>query len=215
MIKLTGITLRVKKIRQGRFGDFCVADLSTDIGEFKVKDPILDQFDDGEYTGTVWVSEIFLSQYMAWGKAVTEIRARLHDLQLDGESERTCEPESLEPDPVEEVTTSRPAPVPAQAPPAQKPSADLSQLKQRLAGAVKTAGQGESVPATAQVPVLEQGGRDEETIALMGELWPLIQDRKPVKFDSTVDRLVLRKQSAKMGELGYKFNAIEQTWYPV
>jgi hypothetical protein len=63
--------------------------------------------------------------------------------------------------------------------------------------------------------VLEQGGRDEETIALMGELWPLIQDRKPVKFDSTVDRLVLRKQSAKMGELGYKFNAIEQTWYPV
>jgi hypothetical protein len=95
MIKLTGITLRVKKIRQGRFGDFCVADLSTDIGEFKVKDPILDQFEDGEYTGTVWVSEIFLSQYMAWGKAVTEIRARCMTCNLDGESERTCEPESL------------------------------------------------------------------------------------------------------------------------
>lgn len=215
MIKLSGITLRVKKIRQGRFGDFCVADLSTDIGEFKVKDPILDQFDDGEYTGTVWISEIFLSQYMAWGKAITEIRARLHDLQLDGESERAYEPESLEPDPVEEVTTSRPAPVPAQAPPAHKPSADLSQLKQRLAGAVNKTDQGGSAPATAPAPGLEQGGRDEETIALMGDLWPLILEKKPVKFDSTVDRLVLRKQSAKMVQLGYKFNAIEQTWYPV
>jgi len=93
MIKLTDITLKVKKIRQGRYGDFCVADLSTEIGDFKVKDPLLDQFEDGDYTGTVWISEIYLAQYIAWGKGVTEIRARLHDLQLDGVKARSPDTE--------------------------------------------------------------------------------------------------------------------------
>jgi hypothetical protein len=217
MIKLTGITLRVKKIRQGRFGDFCVADLSTDIGEFKVKDPILDQFDDGEYTGTVWISEIFLSQYMAWGKAVTEIRARLHDLQLDSGFERESVPESLEPDPAEE-TQPRPAPRPAHARGrnASPAGEDLTSLKERLAKtAIKPVRNGQA-PSSAQPDRREQGGdHDAETIELFGDLWPQIQNKQPVKFDATVDRLVLRKQSSKMNELGYKFNPIEQTWHPV
>lgn len=220
MIKLTGITLRVKKIRQGRFGDFCVADLSTDIGEFKVKDPILDQFDDGEYTGTVWISEIFLSQYMAWGKAVTEIRARLHDLQLDSGFERESVPESLEPDPAEEPQP-RPAPRPAW--PAHAPGRnaspaveDLTSLKERLAKTAKKPGKDAQAPSSAQPERREQGGGlDAETIELFGDLWAQIQNKQPVKFDATVDRLVLRKQSAKMSELGYKFNPIEQTWHPV
>lgn len=220
MIKLTGITLRVKKIRQGRFGDFCVADLSTDIGEFKVKDPILDQFDDGEYTGTVWISEIFLSQYMAWGKAVTEIRARLHDLQLDGGFERESVPESLEPDPAEET---QPAPAPRPAWPAPAPGRnaspageDLTSLKERLAKTAKKPGKDGQAPSNAHPERQEQGGgHDAETIELFGDLWAQIQNKQPVKFDATVDRLVLRKQSSKMSELGYKFNPIEQTWHPV
>ena len=56
MIKCNG-TLRIKKIRQSRNGAFCIADLSTDFGEFKVKDPLLDQFEEGEYQGTLWISE--------------------------------------------------------------------------------------------------------------------------------------------------------------
>lgn len=215
MIKLTGITLRVKKIRQGRFGDFCVADLSTDIGEFKVKDPILDQFDDGEYTGTVWISEIFLSQYMAWGKAVTEIRARLHDLQLDGGFERESVPEALEPDPVEEPP-AWPAPKPVHRPPSGPSTAapeGIAKLKERLARTVKKSVSNDPRAQQTEPPV--QDAQTAEVIELLGDLWQLIQSRQPVKFDPTVDRIVLRKQSSKMGQLGYKFNPIEQTWYPV
>lgn len=220
MIKLSGITLRVKKIRQGRFGDFCVADLSTDIGEFKVKDPLLDQFDDGEYTGTVWISEIFLTQYMAWGKGVTEIRARLHDLQLDGGCEREAQPESLEPDPAEESHPAHtpqprlPSPVSArsEAPaPAASPVDCIAALKERLANTSRKAKPDAQAPAAAQPGAAE----DAALMELFGDLWPLIQNKQPVKFDATVDRLLLRKQAARMGQLGYKFNPIEQTWYPV
>ena len=98
MIRIDGAQLRVKRIRQSRNGTFCVADLSTDIGEFKVKDPLLDQFDEGEYQATVWISEIYLAQYVAFGKGVTEIRARLHDLQVQAQGALRRAEEQVEPD---------------------------------------------------------------------------------------------------------------------
>lgn len=210
MIKLTGITLRVKTIQQGRYGNFCVADLSTDIGEFKVKDPLLDQFQDGEYTGTVWISEIRLAQYMAWGKAVTEIRAVLHDLNLDGVSELQPDDGPSEPDPAEEVPP--PAPMiskPVQAPPISNAFANgIEAVKERLKGIGKKT----STPSKAA----ETPQSDNSQLAqLFGEMWQLICDKQPVKFDPTVDRLQLRKQSAAMRELGYEFKATDQTWYPV
>ena len=85
MITAENALLRIKRIRQSRNGAFCVADLITDFGEFKVKDPILEQFEEGEYEATVWISEIHLGQYIAYGKAVTEMRARLQDLQVHTE----------------------------------------------------------------------------------------------------------------------------------
>ena len=78
MITVKNATLRVKRIN-GRNGPFCIADLSTDFGEFKVKESLLDQFDEGTYEATVWIDEIYMGQYVAYGKAVTEIRARLRD----------------------------------------------------------------------------------------------------------------------------------------
>lgn len=210
MIKLTGITLRVKTIHQGRYGNFCVADLSTDIGEFKVKDPLLDQFEDGEYTGTVWISEIRLSQYMAWGKAVTEIRAVLHDLSLDGVSELKPDNGPSEPDPAEEVPPPAPmASKPAQAPPTSSAfTHGIEAVKERLKGIGKK--------ATQPAPVIETPRSDDAQLAqLFGELWLLICDKQPVKFDPTVDRLILRQQTAAVRELGYKFMATDQTWYPV
>ena len=103
MIKCQG-TLRIKKIRQSRNGAFCIADLATDFGEFKVKDPMLDQFEEGEYQGTVWISEIYVSQYISYGKAGTELRARLHDLQVDSEDRKPVRSnEHSEPDPIEDI----------------------------------------------------------------------------------------------------------------
>jgi hypothetical protein len=56
---------------RGRYGDFCVGELFHECCELKVKDSLLDQFEEGEYHGTVWISRIFLHQYIAYGKAVT------------------------------------------------------------------------------------------------------------------------------------------------
>ena len=119
MIKLENVTLRVKQIRGGRYGDFCVGELFHECCELKVKDSFLDQFAEGEYHGTVWINRIFLHQYIAYGKAVTEMRATLHDMQLDSASDAPVETELAEPDPLLESpslasqTPVRPAPLPA------------------------------------------------------------------------------------------------------
>lgn len=201
MIKLDGVTLRVKKIRQSRNGDFCVADLSSEIGEFKVKDPLLDQFEDGEYTGTVWLSEIYLAQYISWGKGVTEIRARLHDLQIDGMDELSAQLEPAEPDPVDEFRA--PEPEPATQPEPDAPSS-IEKLKQKLAGIGRKA-----------KPAANQRLDDDELEQLFDVLWPAVQAREPVKLDATVDRIKLRKQIATLKEkFGYALDPRSQTWNP-
>lgn len=205
MIKLTDTTLKVKKIRQGRYGDFCVADLSTEIGDFKVKDPLLDQFEDGDYSGTVWISEIYLAQYIAWGKGVTEIRARLHDLQLDGVKARSPETELPEPDPAEEVPAPPARRQPVTEPERSQPAAsDLAAVKQRL-----------QQIGRKPKPESESQNNDEQLAQLFDDMWPLVCSRQPVKFDPTVDRLILRQQTEAIKKLGYRFLATEQTWYPV
>ncbi len=93
MIKIENTTLRVRKIRQSRNGPFTVADLSTDIGEFRVKDQLLDAFDEGEYQATVWISEIYLKQYVAYGRGVTELRAQLHEVQIEAAAAHRAGPD--------------------------------------------------------------------------------------------------------------------------
>lgn len=211
MIKLSGVTLRVKKMT-GRNGDFCVADLQSDIGEFKVKDALLDQFDDGEYTGTAWITEIYLAQYISFGKGVTEIRARLHDLQLDGARERPRDTEPQEPDPADEVMArAAPAATPVASPtPAPAPAASrLGKLRERLSAVGKKG----STPAPAPSEVRDDG-RDREMEALFGELWASIKAREPVKLDPTVERSVIRAQSAAIRQLGYSMDPIKQMFVP-
>lgn len=205
MIKLTGITLRVKKIRSGRNGDFCIADLHCDIGEFKVKDALLDQFDDGEYTGTAWISEIYLAQYISFGKGVTEIRARLHDLQLDGAYERPADSEPQEPDPADEQRPNAVAPAPHAEHAPDPKNSRLGKLRERLSSIGKT-----SLPAPATPPAAPK----HELEAMFGDLWPAIQSRQPVKLNPTVERALLRMQAQAIRNMGYKLDPIAQTFMP-
>ena len=52
-------TLTIEVI-PGRRGDFCVGTLLTSIGEFKVKDAALDQFERGSYIGRFTVEKIYM-----------------------------------------------------------------------------------------------------------------------------------------------------------
>lgn len=201
MIRTEG-TLLVKKIKQSRNGPFCVADLLTDFGEFKVKDSLLDQFAEGEYRGVLWISEIYLAQYVSFGRGVTELRARLHDLQVDTES-RLAQKSSgdSEPDPIDERPPTRAEPKPVDGPKA-KP-AKLSVSRKR-AGAT---------------PINDPLREDEDVAerALFGdETYQLVADRQPIKLDPTIDdRARFRAQTHELRKIGYQFDAKTQTWsYP-
>jgi hypothetical protein len=207
MIKCQG-TLRIKKIRQSRNGAFCIADLATDFGEFKVKDPLLDQFEEGEYQGTVWISEIYMSQYISYGKAVTELRARLHDLQVDSEDRKPVRSnEHSEPDPVDELPTPQ---VPHKTTPKSAKRTDWASMKGNRLGKETT-----PTPETsAGQPATNSGANSTgDDVVLFGqELAMLIAEHQAVKLDPTVDRVLFRKQTAGLKARGYTFDSKQQTW---
>ena len=218
MIKCKG-TLRIKKIRQSRNGAFCIADLSTDFGEFKVKDPLLDQFEEGEYQGTLWIHEIYLSQYISYGKAVTELRARLHDLQIDSEDRKQVrKPEQSEPDPIDEVPTPQVPSKPKAAWPNPAKRSDWASVKGNKLGS-SMAGTpdkpAEGGPETTTPPEKVRAAGNETNVAtemFSHELAELIDQHQIVKLDPTVDRVLLRAQTAALRGKGYSFDAKQQAW---
>ncbi|MCR6481051.1 DUF3275 family protein [Variovorax sp. ZS18.2.2] len=237
MIRIDNATLRVKKIRQSRNGAFCVADLSTGIGEFKVKDTILDQFDEGEYQATVWISEVFLAQYIAYGKAVTEIRARLHDLQVNASAQlEPTHQEQAEPDPLDELPTTRidvprvlPLPTEEKPSPASSPAprSALELFKRKLTGigkASKAISPGmagglndvskatQDSPSTAREAQSSTKETSTQQTLFNAEIWRAIEARESLKLDPTVERSKLRMQAAEMHNLGYVFDPKAQTW---
>jgi hypothetical protein len=208
MLKTKG-TLLIKSIHS-RNGRFCVADLITEFGEFKVKDPMLDQFEEGEYQGTIWINQIYMAPYVAYGKVVTELRAKLHDIQISSQEELPkTPPQNAEPDPIdEEAARSRNVPA---TPPAQ-PAVDQS-----TAGSLQTPQS--APPAPQEKSSVATGGDDgeftfESVVALYGqEIADDIDNLRVIKLDPTVDRALLREQTKTLRELlGYVFDAKIQSW---
>ena len=223
MIKLENVTLRVKQIRGGRYGDFCVGELFHECCELKVKDSLLDQFEEGEYHGTVWISRIFLHQYIAFGKAVTEMRATLQDMQLDSASDAPVETELAEPDPLLE-SPSLASQTPVWSAPLPAPSTESKtegsrrlgeQMRERIERIKRNPGQ--PAQAIAQASSVEDVGQVDtpDLPEVLREYWDQIRALQPVKLDPTVDRSMLREQTKAIGQLGsYKFVFQDQTWHP-
>ncbi|HHC72953.1 MAG TPA: DUF3275 family protein [Thiotrichales bacterium] len=118
MLKISG-TLNIRTIH-GRNGPFNVGRLVTEIGEFSVKDTLLDQYEEGKYEGDFGISRIYPSYYLAGGRLVVEVRATLETLALAGIDELDEDEEPVEPDPIEEPV-SPVAPPPQPAPVADEP----------------------------------------------------------------------------------------------
>ncbi len=176
--------LRVKRIRKSKNGPFSVGELTTDIGTFKVKDPILDQFEEGEYVCTAWICEIHLASYIYYGKAVVEMRVRLQDIQVLTEASQAVEHEPLEPDPIDEPAPVQVPPVPAQQPAAPAPAAQQAQAEGGVA-----------------------------LLALYDEeIAEAIRTGAPIKLDTTVERSRLREQAADLKARGYRFDSKTQTF---
>ena len=93
-------TLAIREIHD-RNGAFMVGTLHTGIGDFAVKDPILDQYDEGRYDGQFQIESIYQGHYIAGGRSVTEIRARIADMVINDIDDTPPALIDVEPDPID------------------------------------------------------------------------------------------------------------------
>lgn len=200
MINIPG-QLAIRTI-SGRNGDFNVGRLSTSIGEFVIKDALLDQYDEGKYRGDFLITEIRPSYYSTAGRLVVEIRAKLESMSLDDVDYLTAEDAAKlspsEPDPIDEVSSSTQT----------KPA------RQRKTLPITTAVSNVDKPSSQEdapfgMPLPSSENATELDAILFGTIWPL---GDAVKLDTTVDRQRLRQQCTRLGELGYVLDFKQQTW---
>lgn len=193
MIRVPG-TLIVNR-REGRNGSFSVGELITQIGEFKVKDTALDQFEPGEYKGDFvikWIEPITNT----WrGRVFVENRATLQDIIIidaleDGELARKK--------------------ADAKNPPEQDPI--------EANGNQPVAASNEAPPTPAAQPTEEpdQSGDADDSLKeerdLLGELFEAFANKQTIKLDPSVDRELFRKQRDLLRNRSYRFNSTEQVW---
>lgn len=192
MISLSG-TLTIK-IVNGRNGPFRVGSLHTEIGDFAVKDSVLDQYDEGCYEGVFGISRVYASSYTASNRIVIETRAMLDSIALANVDELPQqEAESLEQDSLDDE--------PSPQGPKESPKAREDSKPDGQASAASTQAETESESASEA-----EADSDAE---LFGALWPLPDS---VKLDPTVDRGRFRRQCDRLKELGYRFKPLGQVW---
>ncbi len=189
MIKMSG-TLTIKTI-DGRNGPFSIGRLVTELGDFTVKDTLLEQYEPGKYEGEFGVSRIYPFSYFANGGVKVEIRACVETIALAGIEKLTPEEEKAslsDTDPLDETPHA-----PISTPPAATPV----KREKEMSGAQADDQDDEGVTAA------------DPDVELFGTLWPLGHD---VKLDPTVDRGLFRAQRDRLKALGYQFQAIGQVW---
>lgn len=196
MEKFTG-TLIVEQIR-GRHGPFCVGLLQTSIGQFKVKDKELDQFEPGNYHGTFLVEQIFTKAVPWRGGTFTELLARIAEGGFLIDEEQQTDEDGLptqavqtEPDPVDEEaqqTVETPARKAAHTAPAARPP------------------RGQTAQGTEP-----SAGEDLKLFGIeLNELF--VQRAERIALDPTVDRVQFRSQRERLKSVGYQFEATSQQW---
>ncbi len=198
MIKIPA-TLIIRIIN-GMYGDFRVGQLLTEIGEFAVKDPMFDQYDEGRYEGDFVISKIYNGPYTVSNRVVVQLCADIDSVVLLSAAVEQQEDEAFEQDPIEneqslsssELETSNKA-----QPSEQSETAFLEDES--------TTDEGD----LGYEPTTDADSDESELRELFGLLWPL---GSSVKLDSTVNRIVLRQQRDKLDELGYTFKAVGQVW---
>lgn len=99
-IKTTG-TLVVRR-RSGRFGAWSEAELQTPEGDFKVKDKVLDQYDEGEYAGEFLISRFFIKTHTTANRSWCDLMAVVDEFFLDRVEQGPVPPPEEPGDPAEE-----------------------------------------------------------------------------------------------------------------
>lgn len=203
MIRIDG-QLAIRTI-PGRHGKFNVGRLITSIGEFAVKDALLEQYTEGKYEGSFVIAHISPSSYSTAGRTVIEVRAKLDSMTLsDMDSLSPADTERLdqkEPDPLDEEQASASTPTT----PVPTPVASAKLCDDTPFGMTPAELKPTSTPPAQHRPATTDAGDAE----LFGTLWPLDDS---VKLDPTVDRQRLRAQCARLEQLGFSLDFKAQVW---
>lgn len=186
--------IAVKSV-SGFNGDFSVGDLTTGIGDFKVVDAILDQFEPGTYEGVFLVERIYPYSRVWNGKVMIEVRAKIADIILSTHSEVVLPiDEAPEPDPIVEQRS------PVRMPPVvQLPTVIVTPDGEILE-------QSESKSELVEDLVSKLFGADPETLETV------LSGGEPIILDPTIDRELFRQQRDYLKAKGYKFDPIAQIW---
>lgn len=194
MVKVEGSLVICR--RSGSRGSFSVGDLVTSIGEFKVKDAILDQFEPGEYRGEFVIKWIQPTTFAWRGRVSVENRATLADIVVHSITDANDD-------------------VPTQTPPERDPVDEKTEpvVAQRASVLVH-------VPP-APAPVAAEGAHaldasldllNEDAVLFGDEVFALFCRRLRVKLDPTVDRELFRRQCKRLKASGYAFDSKPQAW---
>jgi Protein of unknown function (DUF3275) len=182
--------LKIKWVK-GRNGEFAVGALTTQLGDFSVKDQLLEEYDEGEYVGRFGISRIYSKSFEYYGRITIETRATLAYVEIDDVSNVGKPPEPpSEPDPLDEA-----------------PPAPPIEAKRATPTPKATAPAGPIGDAEADV------GKDVALDELFGaELGEQLRQGSEVKLDPTVDRILFRRQRDQLKVLGYSFDPQHQQW---
>jgi hypothetical protein len=170
--------------KSGKRGDFNVGDLSTEIGEFEVKDAVIEEFDPGKYTGRFVISWIQPDSFTYRGRVFVKNRAKLEEIFVDDDGERG-EPQQApppEPDPIDtQAPNIKPAP----------PVAAGNDAEPQTKGA---------------------NASDPDQALFGAEIHELVAARATIKLDPTIDRALFRAQRDRLKAIGYRFDPKAQAW---
>jgi Protein of unknown function (DUF3275) len=204
-------SLKVESIL-GRKGAFSVGVLTTEVGQFKIKDAALDQFEPGVYDGEFVITRIYTKGEPWRGGYFTSLMV---DVAQDGYHIRD-----------EMVAAENEAPAPAESDPADSTDDSAVPATQSLAVQVTKllepanptqtlklaeSSQNEDLPKPAPLDV----DLDAADAKLFGvEIYPRFKNREVVALDATVDRLVFREQRDRLKANAYRFDVATQSWLP-
>lgn len=191
MVQIPG-TLTIKTVT-GRYGDFNVATLDTELGKFSIRDTVLDEYNEGTYQGTFGLKRIYPGSYQSSNRFVIETRAELEGIWLSDYKEEA---------------------VPAEEPMEEDPLAKERKAQQQLA-----AQREQSASTPHKTNTSESYQDNQEALAtLFGELWPLPANVGDiVKLTPEVGREVMGKQLKHLkrhidNERVWKFVPEAQHW---
>jgi hypothetical protein len=209
------ITIQRKNSARGAFN---IGDLNTEIGEFEVKDSLIEEFEPGKYTGDFLIKWIAPDSFSWRGRVFVKNRATLEEILIDEADETAPAPSSPpEPDPIESQSHQ---PAHAQASTSASNSTSAASVAPSPESAAPAPRQPRSSPRegnanpVASAPAAAKPASDiaADEHLFGNEIFALLQRKELIKLDPSVDREMFRKQRDRLRTLGYAFDPKSQSW---